>query len=486
MRYIFIVNPKAGVKNIIDDVRKKAENYFSGSEDNYKVYETSGKGDATKIAHKECESGEKVRIYGFGGDGTLLEIVRGAVGRANAEVGIFPSGSGNDYIRTYGEREQFLDFDKQIHGRSISIDMIDTLAGSAINICSVGLDAKVAYEMSNFKSIPGVKGSFAYDLALLKCLTGKIGDQLTVKMKTVEGEKEFQGNYIFALAAGGKCYGGGFMGAPKAVTNDGLLDLILIKRPPLYRIPGLVKLYKNGHHLASPKFKDILTFYRGYELEISSNDEIYCNRDGECEKIKREKFSLSKGSLRFILPLGVEYEMKPIHTERLVLRNWREDDYKDYLEFATDPAVMLSAGVTYVKKSDEQDFLKNKIADRHSMAMVLKDSKKVIGSLSFHDDLRRMRINSKIVEYALNQKYWGNGYMAEALKAIIVYGFQELDLEVIAASHFTDNEKADRVIKNSGFTDEGVLRSGSRRLDGRVFDEHCYSITKEEYHSKLL
>lgn len=482
MRYVFIVNPKAGSRNRTDEVRKAAEEYFGADNRCYTVYETTGKGEATEIAKAESGKGDRVRIYGYGGDGTLLEIVRGAQGRNNAEVGIFPTGSGNDYVRTYGEAKDFLDFNSQIEGRSIAVDMIDTLGGTAINICSVGLDAKVAYEMTGFKKIPGVKGSLAYDLSLAKCLFGKVGQRLHVRMNTPEGEVRELGEYIFVLAAAGKCYGGGYMGAPKAVTNDGLLDFILIKKPPLHKIPSLVGIYKKGEHLSSPKFKDYLSCYRGSEMELVGTEEMYCNRDGECDKVSKELFSLSKGSLNFILPKGLEYGIKPIKTQRLVIRNWREEDFKDYCAYAMDPEVTLPAGRMPCKNEDEaRGIFTQLFEERLCMAIEYRPEGRVIGGIGLQPDFRRWQVNSKCVGYELNKDYWGKGIMTEALSAVVSFAFEEQGLEVLGIFHFTDNEKSKKVIEKCGFSHEGTLRKGFRRRDSAVFDEECYSITREEY-----
>lgn len=308
LRYVFIVNPNAGGKSGFDAICKKVDDYFETSSCVHKVYRTEYKGHATEIVSAELEKGDNVRFYGVGGDGTLLEIGRACIGHSNAEVGIFPVGSGNDYIRTYGTASDFLNFDNQIKGTSIKVDAIRTDEGDALNICSVGLDANVAYEMAKFKVIPGVGGSLAYDMALVKSLFGHLGVNITVKIKSTEGDKEYSGEYLFALAACGQWYGGGYRGAPEAVVNDGLLDFILIKKPALYRVPALVGIYKAGRHMNDPKFADLLTFCRGYEMTIESKKPITCNRDGECDKVMGEKFSLIPGGIRFILPKGIEYD----------------------------------------------------------------------------------------------------------------------------------------------------------------------------------
>lgn len=114
-----------------------------------------------------------MRIFAVGGDGTLSEVAAGAIGMENVEVGVIPCGSGNDYIKTFGEIEKFLSPEKQLKATSRMVDMIESEGHLSINLCSIGLDAKVAYEMVKFKAVPFLSGSTAYNLALVKVLLGK-------------------------------------------------------------------------------------------------------------------------------------------------------------------------------------------------------------------------------------------------------------------------------------------------------------------------
>lgn len=304
MRYVFIVNPTAGVKNIFEDVSKKINNYFKNSDTEYKICKSEFKGDITYICRCEAETGDDIRVYCFGGDGTMFEAVNGLAGFANVELGVFPSGSGNDFIRTFGNRKDFLDLDAQIKGESIEVDLIKTNNGIAINNACLGFDAKIGYEMAKFKKMPLVSGSRAYELSLAKACTSRIGENFKIKIDTPDGEELFEDKFLFVVASNGKYYGGGFNAAPNAVINDGLIDFVLVKKPALVKIPALVNIYKKGEHIDSPKFKKYLTYLKGYSMEISSEKDVYCTLDGEGEKVRQEFISLNKDKLKFILPIS--------------------------------------------------------------------------------------------------------------------------------------------------------------------------------------
>lgn len=100
---------------------------------------------AAEAAHTAQADDEPVRIWTAGGDGTFNEALTGAQGCSLAAVGCLPFGSGNDFLRTYGTREEFNDLDAQLAGSEVDIDLMQTDLGLSATICAAGLDAQVAY-----------------------------------------------------------------------------------------------------------------------------------------------------------------------------------------------------------------------------------------------------------------------------------------------------------------------------------------------------
>lgn len=299
MRYVFIVNPAAGKKNPYHSVFPLVQEYFRQNGMECVCHITNQPKQATELTRQQGAKGDAVRVFAVGGDGTLSEVAAGAVGMENVEVGVIPCGSGNDYVKTFGNIEDFLSPEKQLHAESRWVDMIESDGRFSINLCSIGLDAKVAYEMVKFKNIPFLSGPASYNLAVAKVLTGKLGEHLKI---TIDGDQVYEGNYLFALAASGRYYGGGYCGAPQALPDDGLLDFILIKKPRLMEIPPLIKIYKAGGHLESPLFKDILMFCRGKRMDVAAKKPTIANFDGECHLIDHVRFQVVPKAVRFIVP----------------------------------------------------------------------------------------------------------------------------------------------------------------------------------------
>lgn len=300
MRHCFILNPAAGKKGRALGLEPEIHRYFEAHPGaDYAIRVTTAPDDARLFAREEAEHGEPVRVYACGGDGTLLEAAEGLDGFPHAELASVPCGSGNDYVKTFGELADFLDLPRLIEGSARTVDAI-LVDGTtvALNLCSLGLDADVASKMSDYKNLPLVSGPMAYDLALVYVLAHPIGQRLRLRLTTTEGIVEREGRYLFALAANGQYYGGGYHGAPKAVPDDGLLDFVLIQAVSKAKAVSLVGKYKRGEHLGW----EICEFLRGSRMEVSVEQPTAVNVDGECEKRTSATFEVLPQRFRFVIP----------------------------------------------------------------------------------------------------------------------------------------------------------------------------------------
>ena len=81
----------------------------------------------------------------------------------------------------------------------------------------------------------------------------------------------------------------------------------------------------------------------------------------------------------------------------------------------------------------------------------------------------------------MSEDYCGNGYITEAIKRVIQYLFEELNIDLLSAFHIPDNIKSKRVLERCGFEYEITIKQGYKRYDGQIFDSVCYSILKSDY-----
>lgn len=101
-----------------------------------------------------------------------------------------------------------------------------------------------------------------------------------------------------------------------------------------------------------------------------------------------------------------------------------------------------------------------------------KESLKLIGAVGLHLDLNN---NKAEIGYWLGKSFWNKGYASEALKAIITFGFEELKLNKIHASHFHHNPASGKVLEKNGFVFEAELKQEIFK-NGKYLDLKRYAI----------
>lgn len=294
MRDVFIINPAAGKADSTEKLTAQIREVYG---DDCKILITTGEGDAKLKAKAEAETGDEVRIFACGGDGTSFEVLNGIVGYKNAAIGVIPTGSANDFIKYFGfdSKPRFLDIKRQKNGTLLPVDLIKAGDYYCMNQCCAGLDAHVADMMKGFKRWPLVSGPMAYNLAVIRAFLGKIG----INMKVITDGKVFkEGSVLFVVCANAPVYGGGYISAPKAVLNDGLLDCVTIDTVKKLKVPGLLPKYKGGKH----EELDVCTMGRCESFEFEADREIPVSLDGEIIHTSSFRCEIIKNGINFVLP----------------------------------------------------------------------------------------------------------------------------------------------------------------------------------------
>lgn len=88
------------------------------------------------------------------------------------------------------------------------------------------------------------------------------------------------------------------------------------------------------------------------------------------------------------------------------------------------------------------------------------------------------RLNAEI-GYWIGEPYWGKGYATEVVKLLLNVAFEELNLSRVYAHIFEFNKGSMRVLEKAGFHKEAIIKSSIIK-EGKIFDEHLYSIRKDE------
>lgn len=144
-----------------------------------------------------------------------------------------------------------------------------------------------------------------------------------------------------------------------------------------------------------------------------------------------------------------------ISVDELTLRPFRETDRDDLFAYASVRGVGEAAGWLHHKSKDETLYiLREFIRDKNVLA-IEKDGH-VIGSVGFHTPWtekteRYAPLRATEIGYVLSKDYWGRGIMTRVVKAVLNFCFEELDVDAVAVTHFTQNERSRRVIEKCGF-----------------------------------
>ena len=171
-------------------------------------------------------------------------------------------------------------------------------------------------------------------------------------------------------------------------------------------------------------------------------------------------------------------------TERLILREYQLSDASDVLVYRGDPIVQRFNGSVYesvveAKESIEQAHAEFARQDGINWAVTLRSNGVVVGGFSFHNRSRRHRRAE--LGYDLAHAYWGQGIATEALRVIIPFGFNELNLHRIYASTIADNHESVHLLEKLGFRREGTRRESSWEDDGTFHDSALYGLLRREY-----
>lgn len=295
MRFVFILNPVSGKGTNQNKIINEVNGYFSQNNGVYKIIQTKFPGEAKQIANEEAKKGDEVCIFACGGEGTSFEVVNGIVGYDNACLGVIPCGSANDFLKFFKNRSAFFDIADQAKGGKIKMDLIKAGDCYCLNGCSVGMDAMVARDMVLFKRLPFVKGSLAYNLAIVKNFLSKIGVTMNIK---VDDENLGKNTVLFALVANAPFYGGGYIGAPNAVPYDCKLNFTMVDKISRFKIPSFLLHYKKGTQgsLKICKMKECSS------LHITADSALPVNLDGEIITTNDIKFEIAPQALNFWLP----------------------------------------------------------------------------------------------------------------------------------------------------------------------------------------
>jgi len=300
MKYVFIINPKAGAQDRSEELKTTVA--ALPQKDQCEFYFTKSVGDATVHVKQWCDAhpGEEVRFIACGGDGTINEVFNGAAGRENVSVTCWPVGSGNDFVKVFGGSERFMDIGKLLTAPTQKLDLLKVGDRYSVNVVNFGFDTTVAITINQEREKTGHGGKSAYTKGVVKALLTSMRNEFTV---TADGELlDTKGKALLCTVANGQYVGGSFKCAPRAKTDDGLLEVCLIRPISRIRFVTILGTYTEGKHLDDPKMQDIVIYRQAKKVEITAPEGFAYSLDGEI--IYENKFTVEivPGALDLAVP----------------------------------------------------------------------------------------------------------------------------------------------------------------------------------------
>ena len=173
-----------------------------------------------------------------------------------------------------------------------------------------------------------------------------------------------------------------------------------------------------------------------------------------------------------------------LETERLVLRQLTADDSESWFQNLSDDEITGLIGMDPLQTLEELEEIIDSFMDRFkegaglAWAITLKESNEFIGTCSFENINKENRIGE--IGYDMLREYWGHGFMTEALRAIIDYGFGQLRLNRIEANTDPTNTASRNLLERLGFIEEGTFRE-SASFTGEFGDDIHYSLLRRNW-----
>ena len=303
MTHLFIINPAAGSRDRTGDYSEVIHKICREKSISYEVRVSTAPGECTRIAREAAQTGKEYRLYACGGDGTLNEVVQGAAGFDNVSVTVFSGGSGNDFVKLFDDPQAFFDLERLLDAQEDTFDLIDCNGDISLNICSVGLDARIGTDVANYKRLPLLSGFRAYAASTVVNVIKGISEHYVIE---IDGER-IDGKQTMICACNGRFYGGGFNPVPEADPTDGLLDVLIVKKVSRLQVAGVVGKYKAGRYKELPK---LVRHFKTKAVKIICDKVSPINLDGELRLAKEITMKIAREKIRFFYPKGLSWKAK--------------------------------------------------------------------------------------------------------------------------------------------------------------------------------
>ncbi len=285
----FIANPHSGT-NRKRNLKKLLYANLDQQKFSWELYYTKYAGHALEMTREAVEKGCYM-VVACGGDGSVNEIASQLIG-TNTVLGVLPCGSGNGFAGHLGlGRDVKRAIQLLNEGTEVVIDACSMNGRPFVNLSGIGFDAVVAKRLHGSK----IRGFWGY-------LKSTLRETLNYSMQPLEiqiDDLTFSRECLLVEIANAPVYGYGFSIVPLAKLNDGLLEILVAKKAPLWRyMLELWRFIDRSFH-KSP----LVETYQGRYVRIRSSAPTSVHIDGEGFDIENEAvYEILPGALKVLAP----------------------------------------------------------------------------------------------------------------------------------------------------------------------------------------
>jgi YegS/Rv2252/BmrU family lipid kinase len=297
-KFICLINPIAGTKKK-DAVTRHIQEFFTARKLYFLFEHTDPSGKYASV--KEKISKENITdIIIVGGDGSVNQAVH-ALHQMPVRFGIIPQGSGNGLAFAAGiPKNPVKALEIIMSGHTSKTDAFSVNHHFACMLSGIGLDAQVAHDFAGQKK----RGLTTYiSQTLQNFIKAK-----TYRFEIHTGGQSFVTDAFFISVANGNQFGNNFTIAPSAILNDGLLDIVIVRKMNKLKLPAAVfKQLRSKNNLpeivvGSPQ-KDII-YFQTPSLVIKNPDAAPLHIDGEpMSTLPELKFSIQRNCFELLQPV---------------------------------------------------------------------------------------------------------------------------------------------------------------------------------------
>lgn len=296
MFYYFVINGRADIRPKVD---KLLDEQLPSLGLEYKKYYTMDVGDGTRAVrlYSDLHQRDEVCFVACGGSGIANEVASGIVGFELKSMAILAFGDTNDVIKYYPGLD-FQDLRKVVNGRPVQVDLIKAGDSYCLNVINFGFDAMVAYNSVRYME-RGLSAVKAYRWGVLSSVMVQRVQHIKVK---VDGKLLNRHVMMSGTISNARVCGGQFICAPRALNDDGLADVLVMRPMSLWEFAVVLKNFTKGTHLESGFCQRRQKYCQTSHLELDSKNLIYLCIDGEFVASTHFDVDVLPRAINLILP----------------------------------------------------------------------------------------------------------------------------------------------------------------------------------------